>query len=222
MSWTACGGRPAPSRGRVVMRRPRSMLLVSMGAWLALRLWAWLRPTAFPYFTRSILDVPRPLITRRRLVEILAPASGERILEVGPGTGYYTLPVAQRLGPGGTLDILDVRRRFPDHTMERARRAGIEGIVPTLGDGASLPYADGTFDAVFLVSAVAEVPDPPRALREFRRVLKPGGPLVVCEIFVDPDFPRLAWLVNESHLASFDLAARVGSPIAYFARFEPG
>ena len=62
----------------------------------------------------------RPLITPGDLLDILAPAPGERIIELGPGTGYYTLPVAARLGPEGTLAIFDVRQSFLDHTVEHA------------------------------------------------------------------------------------------------------
>jgi ubiquinone/menaquinone biosynthesis C-methylase UbiE len=131
----------------MVHRRPLRALLTARTAWLALRAWAALRPTAFPYFARSILDVPRPLITRRRLLEILAPVHGERILEIGPGTGYYSTRVAARLKPGGTLDILDVGQHFLDHTTKRARAEGLANVIPTLGDGSSLPYPDGCFDA---------------------------------------------------------------------------
>ncbi|HJW76681.1 MAG TPA: methyltransferase domain-containing protein [Thermoleophilia bacterium] len=165
-------------------------LLAGCAAWLALRAWATLRPTAFPYLCRRLLDVPRPLITRRDLLEILDPAAGERILEVGPGTGYYTLPVASRLEPGGILEILDVRQGFIDHTLERARRRSLVNVVPTVGHGDSLPYSDGSFDAAYLVGVLGEIPKPEAALRELRRVLKPGGRLVIGEIFIDPDSPR--------------------------------
>lgn len=52
----------------------------------------------------------------RRARRILEPASGERVLVVGPGTGYYTLPVAERLAPEGVIEILDVQRGFLDRT----------------------------------------------------------------------------------------------------------
>jgi ubiquinone/menaquinone biosynthesis C-methylase UbiE len=107
------------------MRRVQSGLLTALAAWLILRAWAAVRPTAFPYFARSILDLPRPLVTRGRLLAILDPVPGERMLEIGPGTGYYTVPVAARLEPEGILDILDIRQRFLDHTVERASRRGI-------------------------------------------------------------------------------------------------
>lgn len=188
---------------------------------MALRAWAAFRPTAFPYFGRLILDIPRPLITRRGLLEVLDPRSGEHILELGPGTGYYTLPVAARLQPKGILEIFDVRKRFLDHTMERARRRGLVNIVPTLGDGGSLPYTDGCFDAAYLVGVLGEIPDPQAALEELRRVLEPAGRLVVGEIFIDPDFPRLGWLVRRARVAGLLLERRTGTRLGYFARFVP-
>lgn len=202
------------------MPRVRTALIAACAAWLGLRVWAALRPTAFPYFGRSILNLPRPLITRGGLLELLDPAAGERILEVGPGTGYYTLPVAGRIAPGGVLEILDVRQSFLDHTVERARNRGLANVNPTLGDGASLPYPDGRFDAAYLITVLGEIPDPEAMLGELRRVLKPGGRLVVGEIFIDPDFPRLAWLVKRARAAGLLLERRTGTPVAYFARFR--
>jgi SAM-dependent methyltransferase len=201
-----------------VCRLRRTLFAVAV-AWLGLRAWAALRPTAFPYYGRAILDIPRPLITRGALLEILEPARGERILEVGPGTGFYTLPVAARLEPGGVVEILDVRQSFLDRTVERARRRGLANVVPTLGDGGQLPYPDSRFDAVYLITVLGEIPDPDAALGELRRVLKPTGRLVVGEIFIDPDFPRLGWLIKRAGAAGLKLERRTGTPLGYFARF---
>ena len=203
------------------MTRPLKTLLGACATWLALRAWAALRPTAFPYFARSILDVPRPLITRRRLLEILAPAQGEHILEIGPGSGYYTLPVAARLAPEGTLEILDIRQRFLDHTTKRARMDHLANVIPTLGDAGRLPYPDGCFDAAYLVTAVGEIPKPDAALRELRRVLKPDGRLIVGEIFIDPDFPRLGWLAEHAAAVGLVIERQIGTRLGYFARFRP-
>lgn len=196
-------------------------LLGALAAWLGLRAFAALRPTAFPYFARAILDLPRPLLTRRGLLEILQPEPGERILEVGPGTGYYTLAVASRLEPDGVVEILDVRRPFLDHTVGRAHRHGLANVVATVGDGGCLPFPAERFDAAYLVTVFGEVAQPEAALRELRRVLKPSGRLIVGEIFFDPDFPRLSWLVAQARGAGFRLVERTGSRIAYFAQFTP-
>lgn len=199
----------------------RRALFAGCAGWLGMRAWAALRPTAFPYFARPILDIPRPLITRRGLLEILDPVAGERMLEVGPGTGYYTLPVAARLEPTGVLEILDVRESFLDHTVQRARRSGLTNVVPKLGDGRALPYPNGCFDAAYVITVLGEMPDPAAGLAELRRVLKPAGRLVVGEIFIDPDFTTLGWLVRHARAAGLLLERRTGTPVGYFARFRP-
>jgi ubiquinone/menaquinone biosynthesis C-methylase UbiE len=196
-------------------------LLGALAVWLGLRAFAALRPTAFPYFARAILDVPRPLLTRRGLLRILQPEPGERMLEVGPGTGYYTLAVASRLKPDGVVEILDVRRPFLDHTLARVHRHGLVNVVATLGDGGCLPFTGARFDAAYLVTVLGEIPEPEAALRELRRVLKPSGRLIVGEIFLDPDFPSLSRLVAQARGAGFRFVERTGSQFAYFARFTP-
>jgi ubiquinone/menaquinone biosynthesis C-methylase UbiE len=195
-------------------------LFAGCAGWLGLRAWAAHRPAAFPYIGRPILDIPRPLITRRGLLGILDPVAGERMLEVGPGTGYYTLPVAARLGSAGVLEILDVRRSFLDHTVQRARGRGLTNIVPTLGDGMTLPYPDRCFDAAYAITVLGEIADPEAALGELRRVLKPGGRLIIGEILVDPDFTTLRWLVRHARAAGLLLERRTGTPAGYFARFR--
>ncbi len=203
------------------MRRLQGGLLIGFGVWLALRAWAARHPTPFPYLGRKILDLPRPLVTRGGLLGVLSPSRGERILEIGPGTGYYSLPVADRIGPAGALEVLDIQQSFLDHTVARGRACGMDNILPTLADGSSLPYEDESLDAAFLVSTLGEIPEPEAALREMRRVLKPAGRLVVGEIFLDPDFTTFGWLVGHARAVGLHLERRAGTPLSYFARFSP-
>lgn len=90
-------------------------------ALLGYALWWRKNPSACPYTLRFFVGLPHPFITRARLREILAPHPGERVLEVGPGTGYYALRVARWLEPGGTLEILDLQQEMLDHVTGRAR-----------------------------------------------------------------------------------------------------
>src|ERR687885_2084667 len=161
-------------------------LLTGVAVALGYAIWWRKNPSACPYEQHFFLELPHPFLTRARLRRILAPRPGERVLEVGPGTGYYTLNVAQQLAPDGTLDILDLQQQMLDHTMRRAREHGITNIVPTQGDAVALPYPDDTFDATYMTVTLGEIPDQNAALRELHRVLRPGGRLVVGEIFGDP------------------------------------
>ena len=153
---------------------------------LAAAVWWRKNPSACPYGQRFWVEPPHPLITRSRLCETLEPRAGEHMLEVGPGTGYYTLEVAQWVSPGGTLDIFDIQQEMLDHTERRASERGIRNLTATQGDARQLSYPDASFDGAYLVAVLGEVPDQTAVLRELRRVLKPGGRLVVGELFGDP------------------------------------
>jgi ubiquinone/menaquinone biosynthesis C-methylase UbiE len=163
------------------------------------------------------------------------------MLELGPGTGLQALHVAPQLGPDGRLDIVDVQQEMLDHVMRRAREEMRTGgnaaggdaaggkvangdaaaaIVPHCSDARELPFDDGVFDAVYLVTALGEIPEPARVLCAAARVLKPGGRLVVGEFFDRHWIPfgRLHRLADGQGL---HLVERRGPSLAYLARFRP-
>ena len=168
------------------MGAARKLALVGAAATLGVAFWWRKNPSACPYSQRFWVEAPHPFITRERLREALEPNPGERLLEVGPGTGYYTLAVAEWIGAEGTLDIVDLQQEMLDHTLGRAAEAGLSNVAPARADATSMPYPDDSFDGAFLVTVLGEVPDQEAALRELRRVVRPGGRIVVGELFGDP------------------------------------
>jgi ubiquinone/menaquinone biosynthesis C-methylase UbiE len=184
---------------------------------------AWLRrhPAPLPYSQRFFVQGAHPFLGRQRLREILDPAPGERVLEVGPGTGYHSLPVAAWISPAGTLEIVDVIPEWLDHTVREAERQGLANVVPTRADATSLPFEDRSFDSAFLVQVLGEVPDQEAALRELGRVLKPGGRLVVGESVLDPHVVPLRALRRRAGAAGLRFDGAVGGALGYFARFRP-
>lgn len=179
-------------------------------------------PSALPYGQRFFLDLPRPFMGRQMLRDILAPAPGERMLEVGPGTGYYSLPVARWIAPGGQLAALDLQPSMLAELMRRADSEGAANIEPTRGDAQTLPFPDAMFDAAFLVATLGEIPDKNRALRELRRVLKPGGRLVVGEGQPDPHMVQSDDLVEHAEAAGLRFEKQHGGRLGYLARFRRG
>src|SRR3954454_8790538 len=163
--------------------------------------WWRKHPSACPYGQRFWVEAPHPLITRERLRTVLAPQPGERVLEIGPGTGYYTLAMAEWISPAGQLDIFDLQQEMLDHTMRRARERGLTNIAPRQGDARRLPYPDATFDAVYLVTVLGEIPDQDAALRELRRVRKPEGRRVVGELLGAPHVVRFGRLEQRAEAA---------------------
>jgi len=201
----------------MTVRAPAKVGLAGAATVAGAALWWRRHPSACPYGQRFWVQAPHPLITRERLREALAPHPGETILELGPGTGYYTLAVARALAPDGTLHVLDVQQEMLDHTLRRAREAAVAGIVPRQGDARALPYADASFDAAFLVTVLGEIPDQDRALAELRRVVRPGGRIVVGELFGDPHMVAARALGRRAQAAGLTLERRLGPPLGYFA-----
>jgi ubiquinone/menaquinone biosynthesis C-methylase UbiE len=203
------------------LRRPARIAgLSGVAAGLGAVIWWRRNPSACPYGQRFFVEAPHPFITRERLLQILEPAPGERLLEVGPGTGYYSLDVAERLLPGGRVDVFDIQQEMLDHTMRQAAARGIDNLDPALGDARDLPYDDGSFTGAFLVTVLGEVPDQDAALRELRRVLSPDGRLVVGELLFDPHYVTLGSLRARADAAGLRFERRVGGRLGYFARFS--
>jgi SAM-dependent methyltransferase len=200
--------------------RLRNLIIAAALAVFGAALWWRKNPSACPYGQRFWVEAPHPIITRSRMREVLAPLPGERVLEVGPGTGYYTLEVADWVGPEGKVEVLDVQQQMLDHTMGRAAERGIANISPTLADATAMPYEDGGFDAAYLVTVLGEVPDQDAALAELARVLKPGGRLVVGELMGDPHYVGLNSMRLRAAAAGLSFEQRSGNPLGFFARFS--
>ena len=198
--------------------RTRAALCVAGAVTLGAALWWRMNPSACPYGQRFWVKAPHPLITRVRLRSVLCPRPGERLLEIGPGVGYYTLAMASSVGSAGKVEIFDLQQQFLDHTMRRAVERGLHNINPIRGDATALPYKDASIDAVVLTAVLGEIPDPGAALTEIRRVLRPSGRLVVGELFGDPHSITFAVLGRRSAAAGLTIEERSGSWLGYFAR----
>jgi demethylmenaquinone methyltransferase / 2-methoxy-6-polyprenyl-1,4-benzoquinol methylase len=112
----------------------------------------------------------------RRLTAEAVVGPGDRVLDACCGTGDLALASRRLLGSGKVTGL-----DFSEAMLERARRKSAE-IEWVRGDLLRLPFQDGAFDVVTVGFGVRNVEDLDRALRELRRVLKPGGRLAILEI----------------------------------------
>lgn len=167
-----------------------------------------------------MLRFPRPGLSPGRLAEALQPWSGARLLELGPGDGEYTLAVAEAVAPGGSVAAFDLQQEMLDALDESARRRGVANLEPRQGDATALPYEDATFDGAFLVTVLGEIPDQVAALRELRRVLRPGGRVVFGETLLDPHLVPLRSLRRRCDAAGLRFERVVGvAPLGFYACF---
>lgn len=133
-----------------------------------------------------------------------------RVLELGPGPGYFS-PAVARAVPRGKLVLVDVQPEMLEMARKRLDGEGVANAEYQQGDAYALPVEDASFDVAFLVAVLGEVPDRPAALKELHRVLRPGGLLSVTEMRIfDPDAIALPVLQKSVEAAGFRRSSRHG------------
>jgi len=155
----------------------------------------------------------------RPLLDRVGIRPGERVLELGPGPGTFTVDAARRAGPGGRLIAVDIQPEMIAELDKRVREAGLSNVEARVASAYELPLDNASVDRAFLVTVLPEILDQERALAELRRVLKPGGVLSITEEFSDPDYPFLFETVRRVEAAGFRLERRMGNWWVYTVNF---
>jgi demethylmenaquinone methyltransferase/2-methoxy-6-polyprenyl-1,4-benzoquinol methylase len=134
---------------------------------------------------------------------------GQRALDVAGGTGDLAAGLAKQVGPKGVVILTDINPSMLGRGRERLLDAGFAGNLRYVQANAeSLPFADNTFDCVTIGFGLRNVTDKAAALASMRRVLKPGGQLLVLE-FSQPVVPGLKPLYDTYSFRVLPLLGRL-------------
>ena len=126
------------------------------------------------------------IAAREAYLGLLDIAAGDRVLDVGCGSGAITREIAKRVGKHGLAIGIDPSAALLTVARELAREAGLaHGIEFREGNALRLPFPDGTFDAVVCVTVLSHVPRGEAAIPEFVRVLRSGGRLGIFDFDSD-------------------------------------
>lgn len=139
---------------------------------------------------------------RKAGLELLKASGGECILEIGFGTGHSLVALAKAVGPEGKVFGLDLSDKMLKLAKAKLTQAGLlERAWLRCGDAAQLPYADGSMDGVFMSFTLElfDTPEIPKVLRECKRVLRPGGRIVVVGMSKDAKHDPLIGVFEWTH-----------------------
>jgi len=130
----------------------------------------------------------RDVLRRRALVrEALGAQPGESIIDIGCGPGFYVAELLEEVGSEGSVLGIDSAEAML--ALAARRCEGHENASFARADASSLPAGDASFDAALSVQVMEYVPDVGAALEEIRRVLRPGGRVVIWDV----DWETLSW-----------------------------
>jgi arsenite methyltransferase len=137
----------------------------------------------------AVYTTPDVVEQRRTVLDLLAPRPGERVLDLGVGPGFLASEVAARVGPDGLVAGVDVSESMLAIARTRVVAGPAAPVQLRIGSATDLPYEDQSFDAVVTTQVLEYVSDIPAALAEIRRMLRPGGRVLV----LDTDWDSIVW-----------------------------
>lgn len=132
---------------------------------------------AAPHYEAYWSEQLRP--AQDRLLDLAALRPGERVLDIACGTGLVTFRAADEVGPGGTVVATDISSTMVEHIESAAAGRGFANVTARRAHAEEQVFEPESFDAALCGLGLMYVPEPLAALREMRRLLKPGGRAVV-------------------------------------------
>jgi arsenite methyltransferase len=138
----------------------------------------------------SAYTTPDVIEQRRAFRSAIGLRPGERVLDIGSGPGFLAVEMAEEVGPEGRVVGVD-----PSESMLAMSRRRAPGATTEFrsGDALELPFPDESFDVAVSTQVYEYVKDVPTALAEARRVLRPGGRLLI----LDTDWDSIVWHSND-------------------------
>lgn len=201
------------------------IILIVIAVLAILRIGMKLRHFPAPPLLGPFLDSPlrRLLQPVPRVIERSGIQPGMTVMELGCGSGAFIPSVARLVGEKGKvygLDIQPAMLRQVKRKLARPENKDITNVELKQASAYKLPLPDASLDLVYMVTAFPEIPDRGRALREIKRVLKPGGILADTELLPDPDYPWRSTVIELAQKEGFILEASFGNLWDYTVRFR--
>jgi ubiquinone/menaquinone biosynthesis C-methylase UbiE len=151
----------------------------------------------------SVYMTPDIVEQRRLTVAALDLQPREDVLDIGAGPGFLACEMAAVVGEGGSVQGVDPSASMLAIAVERERAPGSAPVEFREGDALALPFDDDSFDAAVSTQVYEYVEDMPAALAEARRVVRPGGRLLV----LDTDWDSIVWRSGDRERMGRILAA---------------
>jgi len=185
-----------------------------------------------PVYWSKVFDDPARAAWQKpeELVAALGLRAGQRVADLGAGTGYFSRLLSSAVGTTGTVFAVELEPNLVAHLRARAEREGTANVVPILASPDNPRLPAGLVDVVLIVDTYHHIDDRITYLRNLRRALRPGGRIAVVDwqkrpLPVGPEMAhKLAreMVVQEVEEAGYRLVDEpTFLPYQYFLIFQP-
>jgi arsenite methyltransferase len=141
----------------------------------------------------ALYTTPDVVAQRREVLRILALRPGETVVDIGAGPGFLAVEMAAAVGPHGRVHAIDPSESMLALARARETEPGTAPVEVASGSANALPLPDASVDAAVATQVLEYVADIPGALAEVRRVLRPGGRVLL----LDTDWDSIVWHSND-------------------------
>jgi predicted methyltransferase len=145
----------------------------------------------FPPSDLGLLEAPDRDLWQRpdQIMDAMAIADGSIVADIGAGSGWFTIRLARRVGPQGTVYAEDVQKEMINAISRRVGREGFNNVKPWLGTNNDARLPASSLDAILMVDAYHEVEDRVTMLANLAKALKPQGRLGIVDFRLDGTGP---------------------------------
>nr|WP_319539540.1 methyltransferase domain-containing protein [uncultured Methanospirillum sp.] len=181
------------------------LLLLSCIAW---RLASRRTTLPCPVWMQWLLDPSlgkRVSARTRRTITYLDLKPGMQVLDAGCGPGRLSIPLAEAVGPRGSVTAMDLQEGMLAIVCERAAKSNLSNLFYIRGGIGETNLPENTFDRAVLITVIGEIPDRESALQDLYTALKPGGILLVEETIRDPHFQTRSTVTQLAESAGFNV-----------------
>lgn len=140
---------------------------------------------------------------------------GDIVADIGCGNGWYSLQVAERIGPRGVVLSVDVQQGMLDQLIERKAEADVKNVHPILGEFEDPMLPPGKVDWILLVDAYHEFSNPEAMLARMKESLAPGGRVMLLEYRAEQDPATIAFPIPRDHKMSVEEVMREWEPAGF-------
>ncbi len=175
----------------------------------------------FPYQMAFTLLIPfrNIFLSPKKLIKRLELKDDFKVLELGPGPGYFSIPVARSL-PFGKLVLADIQQEMLDHAKKRISKRAITNVEYHLCNGENFNFPDNSFSRIYMVTVIGEVENKVEYFDESYRMLTKNGILSITELAGDPDKLKIEDVKELAYNSNFKFHNLYGNDKNYTINFK--